>query len=129
MVAYVNFDVVSRQLSHVKVKFPDVIEKIGGPVTGVLLFATFFVFYSFTLHLAPTGRPRDQGQPIPVYDIVHANSYALLSAGNLAPFGTANTFKPDTVFRDQNARQEAMLHMTKTKNTVRYEGEIPPRKQ
>lgn len=127
LVSYFLLDEVSRRLTRVKVKFPAPIEQIGGPVSGIVLFIAFYLFYSFTMHLGPIGDPREPGQQIPAYDIVRAKSYDFLSSGNLAPFSNTNVFDSDKVFRDQNARRAAMLYTANSTGLTRFEGDVPKR--
>ncbi|HBT77250.1 MAG TPA: hypothetical protein DEB39_10085 [Planctomycetaceae bacterium] len=126
LVAYALLDEVTRHLTRVKVKFPDPIELLGTPAAGLCLFAVFFLFYTFTLHLAPLGNPSEQGG-IASYDLMKAKSYDILSSGNLAPFNSTNTFDSNKVFVNQNSRRAALKHVAESKGTTSFEGTVPKR--
>ncbi|MDR3108130.1 MAG: hypothetical protein LBU65_00380 [Planctomycetaceae bacterium] len=128
LVSYGLLDDITHRISRVKVKFPETVEKVGGPVSGVFLFVTFILFYTFSLHLAPLGTPYENSGEYAQYDLIKAQSYDLLSSGNLAPFVGESTFNSNRVFQDQNARRAALKAQAKEKHTFVFEGEIPPRK-
>lgn len=123
--SYAILDEIARRLSRVKVKFAEPIEQAGTVVSGLLLFGAIFLFYSFTLHLAPLGTPFQRGETVPVYDTMRGQSYDLLSSGNLSPFISNNRFNSGVVFKNQNARRAALLTQALDGKGTSFEGSVP----
>lgn len=54
---------LTKRVSRTRVKFPPLIDRIGGPAVGLVVGWIFICFTATTLHLAPV--PRDLIQPTP----------------------------------------------------------------
>lgn len=54
---------LTNRVSRTRVKFPPLVDRIGGPAVGIVVGWIFICFTATTLHLAPV--PRDLIQPTP----------------------------------------------------------------
>lgn len=125
LLAYLILDEITRRISRIKVKFPETLDLVGGPASGLVLFAVFFLFYSFTLHLAPLNTPTESG--FAQYDLLRGKSYDLLSDGNLAPFANSNRFNSQRTLQNHNVRRTVITEQVNTSGATGYEGNVPPR--
>jgi len=111
LVALLILDTATRNLSKVKVKYPDMVEKIGN---GVVLFLLSLILYNVYLFgaddLATVGERHDADLK---GDTIAVAALRILSAGNLSGFTQVSQFdsRGDFLKLHQQRRQLLMLNM------------------
>ncbi|MDR0704114.1 MAG: hypothetical protein LBF88_03920 [Planctomycetaceae bacterium] len=126
LVAFLIVNELTRMMSRVKVKFAVPIENVGNVVALSLLFLTLYGFFLFTMDLSPVGENPDASVPS---DSVQIQMLRILSAGNLSSFTEPTQFDALGDFRKNHLeRRKALMENMKEKNTLFYEGTVPPRR-
>jgi hypothetical protein len=126
LVTFMAISELTRIMSRVKVKFAIPIENVGNVVALVLLFLTLYGFFLFAMDLSPVGENSDATV---AEDSVQIQIFRILSAGNLASFTTPTQFDAQGDFRKNHLeRRKALMENVQTKNSLFYEGTIPPRR-
>ncbi|MDR2705773.1 MAG: hypothetical protein LBC02_08350 [Planctomycetaceae bacterium] len=127
LVTFLIINELTRMMSRVQVKFAVPIEKAGNAVALLLLFLALYGFFLFTMDLSPVGENPDATV---AEDSVQVQILRLLSAGNLASFTTPTQFDAQGNFRKNHLeRRKALMENVKAKNSLFYEGTIPPRRK
>jgi hypothetical protein len=127
LVTFLIINELTRGMSRVKVKFAVPIEKAGNAVALTLLFLGLYGFFLFTMDLSPVGENTDAQVP---GDSIQIQALRILTAGNLASFTKPRQFDENGDFRKNHLeRRKALLENVKTKDSLFYEGTIPPRRQ
>jgi uncharacterized membrane protein required for colicin V production len=118
---------LARIMSRVRVKFAVPIENVGNVVALTLLFLTLYGFFLFSMDLSPVGENLDASV---ASDSVQIQMLRILSAGNLASFTAPMQFDAQGNFRQNHLeRRKALMENMKTKNSLVYEGTVPPQRK
>ncbi|MDR2440736.1 MAG: hypothetical protein LBE12_15345 [Planctomycetaceae bacterium] len=127
LVAFLIINELTRVMSRVKVKYAVPIENAGNVVALALLFLTLYGFFLFTMDLSPVGENPDATV---AGDSVQIQMLRILTAGNLASFTKPTQFDEDGDFRKNHLeRRKALMENVKAKNSLFYEGTVPPRRK
>jgi hypothetical protein len=126
LVAFMIVNELTRMMSRVNVKFAVPIENAGNVAALALLFLALYGFFLFSMDLSPIGENPDA--PVPS-DSVQIQMLRILSAGNLSSFTTPTQFDAQGNFRKNHLeRRKALMENMKAKNSLFYEGTVPPRR-
>jgi hypothetical protein len=127
LVTFLIINELVRMMSRVKVKFAVPIEKAGNVVALILLFLMLYGFHLFAMDLSPVGENPDATV---AEDSVQIQALRILSVGNLASFTNPTQFDKDGNFRRNHLeRRKALMENVKAKNSLFYEGTVPPRRK
>jgi hypothetical protein len=126
LITFMVINELTRMMSRVKVKFAVPIENVGNVVALALLFLVLYSFFLFAMDLSPIGE--NPNAPVPD-DSVQIQMLRILSAGNLASFTEPTQFDTQGEFRENHLeRRKALMENMKAKNSLFYEGTLPPRR-
>ncbi|MDR2755541.1 MAG: hypothetical protein LBC20_07515 [Planctomycetaceae bacterium] len=127
LITFLVINELTRMMSRVKVKYAVPIEKAGNAVALFLLFFMLYGFFLFTMDLSPVGENPDATVAA---DSVQIKMLRILTAGNLASFTNPTQFDRDGDFRQNHLkRRKSVMENVKTKNSIFYEGTVPPRRK
>ncbi|MDR0337348.1 MAG: hypothetical protein LBI18_09685 [Planctomycetaceae bacterium] len=127
LVTFMIISELTRMMSRVKVQFAVPIEKAGNVVALTLLFLLLYGFHLFAMDLSPVG---DHPDASVAGDSVQVQMLRILSVGNLAAFTTPTQFDAQGNFRQNHLeRRKALMENMKAKNSLFYEGTVPPRRK
>ncbi|MDR0608650.1 MAG: hypothetical protein LBG58_00895 [Planctomycetaceae bacterium] len=127
LITFMIISELTRMMSRVKVKFAVPIEKAGNAIALFLLFLTLYGFFLFAMDLSPVGENPDA--PVPS-DSVQIQILRILSAGNLSSFTAPTQFDAQGDFRKNHLeRRKALMENVTGKNSLFYEGTVPPRRK
>ncbi|MDR3198256.1 MAG: hypothetical protein LBU34_10360 [Planctomycetaceae bacterium] len=127
LITFLILTELTRMISRVKVKFAVPIEKAGNAAALLLLFLALYGFFLFTMDLCPVGENPDATV---AQDSVQIQMLRILTAGNLASFTQPTQFDLDGDFRQRHLdRRKALMENVRSKNSLFYEGTVPPRRK
>ncbi|MDR2116629.1 MAG: hypothetical protein LBP87_09655 [Planctomycetaceae bacterium] len=127
LITFLIVNELTRMMSRVKVKFVVPIEKAGNAVALFLLFLMLYGFFLFTMDLSPVGENPDATVTA---DSVQVKMLRILTAGNLSSFTQPTQFDANGDFRQNHLeRRKALMENVRVKNSLFYEGTIPPRRK
>jgi hypothetical protein len=127
LITFLILSELTRMMSRVRVKFAVPIEKAGNAAALFLLFLMLYGFFLFTMDLSPVGENSDVTI---AEDSVQIQMLRLLTAGNLASFTAPTQFDKNGNFRQHHLeRRQALMENVKAKNSLFYEGTVPPRRK
>lgn len=106
LVTLLLLDFAARGMSQVKVKYADMVEKIGNGLALFLLFITLYGFYLFAEELGPVGERVDANTP---GDSVAVQVFRILSAGNLSGFTKTQQFDDQEKFRELHMKRRQAI--------------------
>lgn len=120
---------VTRVLSRVRVKYDDVVEKVGNGIMSTILVLLLLGIYQFTMEMSPVGEHADATPP--AQDSIQTKAFRLLTIGNLSSFTEVRPFDKNGEFRqDHFQRRQALMHqrLTDEKSSMQFQGTVPQRK-
>jgi hypothetical protein len=114
---YTVFRLATDQLSRFKVRFPIIVDKIGGPVMAVWVGWVMVCFTTMALHVAPLARNPLGGGFVPEQRMLYSTApdrlwlgfMQRMSLGPFSPFGGGQGFDPQGEFMLKYAQRRANL--------------------
>jgi signal transduction histidine kinase len=116
IVSLLILDTATRLMSSVKVKYADVLERVGNGIALFLLSTVLYAFFLFAEEVGPVGAKFNTDTP---GDSVAVKMFRMLSDGNLSGFTKVTQFDDRGNFRELHLkRRQALMYNALSKENV-----------